>query len=187
MTDKAAFMLWRRLDTPGHDACRLEQRDGAWQLEGTAVFLHQGAPARLDYRVTSDLAWRSQRGEVRGWLGPQAVAIDVARTVGGTWTQGGAVVPGLERCLDLDYGFSPATNILQLRRCDLAVGQAADVPVAWLDPTGSGTLELLPQRYERRTATTTWYDAPSVPYAALLELAPSGFVRLYPGLWEAAT
>ena len=45
------------------------------------------------------------------------------------------------------------------------------------------SLTLLPQIYEKRTATTYWYESPQGPYSALLELAESGFVRKYPGLW----
>jgi hypothetical protein len=46
-------------------------------------------------------------------------------------------------------------------------------------------LKPLPQRYERRSETAYWYEAPTVRYAALLEVTSAGFVRLYPGLWEA--
>jgi hypothetical protein len=96
----------------------------------------------------------------------------------------GAVVLDVGSCVDLDFGFTPATNLLQLQRLALHVGQAAQAPAAWLD-VSTGTLELLPQRYERRAEATYWYEAPRVGYAALLEVAPSGFVRRYPGLWEA--
>jgi hypothetical protein len=65
----------------------------------------------------------------------------------------------------------------------LAEGQAADAPAAWLD-VPAGTLQILPQRYERRAKATYWYEAPSVNYAALLEVTPTGFIRRYPGLWE---
>ena len=61
---------------------------------------------------------------------------------------------------------------------------AADVPVAWLD-VATGTLEVLPQRYERRAEATYWYEAPRFDYAALLEVGPAGFIHRYPGLWEA--
>ena len=54
-----------------------------------------------------------------------------------------------------------------------------------LSPAPDGVLQALPQRYERRSATTYWYESPTAGYAELLELAPSGFVRRYPGLWEA--
>ena len=141
-------------------------------------------PSRLVYQVACDREWRTERGEVRGWLGEQSVEIRIARTSEGVWTLDGAIVPDLENCVDLDFGFTPATNLLQLRRIALAEGQAADVPVAWLD-VAAGTLQVLKQRYERRTAATYWYEAPRFDYAGLLEVDPSGFIRRYPGLWEA--
>ncbi|HEY3065593.1 MAG TPA: putative glycolipid-binding domain-containing protein [Methylomirabilota bacterium] len=177
-------ILWRRLDTPGHDACRLDETADGWRLHGTAVFLHEGVPARLDYQLVCDRSWRTQRGEVRGWLGTKPVEHSVVRTAEGTWTLNGTIVRALEAPVDLDVGFTPATNLSQLRRVALAKGQAADVPVAWLDAE-AGTLSSLPQRYERRTETTYWYEAPSFDYAGLLEVTPAGFIRTYPGLWQA--
>ena len=59
-----------------------------------------------------------------------------------------------------------------------------NAPVAWLDAS-MGTLEFLAQRYERRTETTYWYEAPRFEYAAILEVTPGGFIARYPGLWEA--
>jgi hypothetical protein len=179
----AATALWRRLDTPGHDACRLEQRNAGWQLQGTAVFRHEAAPALLAYEVLCDQAWNTVQGQVRGWLGTHSVEFTIARTDAGVWTFNGAVAPGLERCVDLDFGFTPATNLLQLRRLALADGQAADAPVAWLDVSAK-ILMLLPQRYERRDEATYWYEAPTAPYAGFLEVASTGFIRRYPGLWE---
>jgi uncharacterized protein len=38
---------------------------------------------------------------------------------------------------------------------------------------------------ERRTQEMYWYEAPSVGYADMLEVGSTGFIRLYPGLWEA--
>jgi hypothetical protein len=90
----------------------------------------------------------------------------------------------VESHLDLDLGFTPATNLQQLRRLALAEGQAAEAPVAWLDVL-AGSLETVAQRYERRSATTYWYSAPRFDYQALLEVDAAGFIRLYPGLWEA--
>jgi hypothetical protein len=90
----------------------------------------------------------------------------------------------LDGCVDLDLGFTPATNLFQLRRVALQVGQAADVPVAWLDGF-VGTLDTLYQRYERRTAEAYWYEAPRFTYFALLQVNAFGFVEKYPNLWEA--
>jgi len=178
-------ILWRRLDTPGHDACRLDWNGAGWRLEGTAVFRHEEGPAQLAYYVTCDPTWRPQQGHVEGWLGANSIKLSIARTRAREWTLNGAVVPAIGNCIDLDFGFTPATNLLQLRRLALGEGQAADAPAAWLSGFSPGILELLPQRYERRTAATYWYEAPSVPYAALLDVDPNGFILHYPGLWEA--
>jgi uncharacterized protein len=177
-------ILWRRLDTPGHDACRLESGEAGWKLDGTAVFLEEGVPARLAYEVTCDLAWRTQHGRIHGWLGAQSIEFDIVRTTGGTWTLNGAAVPGLESFVDLDVGFTPATNLPQLRRVALPEGQSANVPVAWLE-VSAGTLTALQQRYERRSDLTYWYEAPRFKYEGLLEVDSTGFIRRYPGLWEA--
>ena len=95
---------------------------------------------------------------MRGWLGSKSVEFTIVRTAGGVLTMNDAEAPGLERCLDLDLGFTPATNAQQIRRVALAEGQAADVPVAWLDVS-----------------------------AGTLEVTAAGFVRLYPGLCEMET
>jgi len=177
-------ILWRRLDTPGHDACRLVQQQGGWRLEGTAVFRHEGRPACLAYELECDGDWRTRAGMMRGWVGERHLECRVARTPGGVWTLNGQVVSGLDGCADLDFGVTPATNLSQIRRTALQVGQAAGVPAAWFD-LPDGTLVRLEQRYERRGAGSYWYEAPRFEYAALLEVSATGFVEKYPGLWEA--
>ena len=177
-------ILWRRLDAPGHDACRLEPVADGWRLDGAAVFRHEGAPARLAYRVSCDAEWRSREGTVHGWIGSRVIDCMVRRTMDGAWTLNGATAPKLDGCVDLDFGFTPATNLFQLRRIALRIGKAADVPVAWLDAPAD-TLTVLHQRYERRSETEYWYDAPRFGYAAMLAFNAAGFARTYPGLWEA--
>lgn len=177
-------IIWRRLDSIGHDACRLVEKDGGWRLEGAAVFRHEGVPACLAYTVDCDAAWQTREGAVQGWTGARRLDFRVERTPAGAWILNGQVVPGLDGCVDLDLGFTPATNLYQLRRVALRVGQAADVPVAWLD-VFSGVLDRLQQRYERRTAEVYWYEAPRFGYFAELLVNTAGFVEKYPSLWEA--
>jgi hypothetical protein len=176
-------MLWVRLDTPGHDACRVLEQASGCEIQGTAVFRHNGVPAQLAYQVVYDAEWRARFGVVRGFVGAELVNVRIERAAGGAWTLNGETVAGLEDCVHLDFGFTPATNFPQLRQLQLAVGQAADLPAAWLDVFPS-RLERLPQRYERRSETEYWYEAPGAGYSALLEVTPAGFVRRYPGLWE---
>jgi uncharacterized protein len=175
--------LWRRLDTPGHDAARVRRIDDGWRLEGVAVFTHERGPARLAYRVDCARDWRTRSAAIEGWIGDRSCDVDVTRSDEGIWRLGGDVVDGLDGCLDVDFGFTPATNYLQLQRCHLPIGERATFPVAWLD-VPHPALTYLPQTYERRVVDAYWYESPQNGYAALLTVAASGFVRDYPGLWR---
>lgn len=154
-----------------------------WRLEGMAVFAHELGPARLSYWVECAPDWRTRRGGIAGWIGHERCDVHVARSDEGQWRVGDRAADGLDGCLDLDFGFTPATNFLQLQRCDLGIGETARFAVAWLD-VPAASLTPLPQVYERRRATSFWYESPQGPYSALLELDESGFVRTYPGLWD---
>ena len=176
-------VLWRRLDVPGHDVCRLVEQADGWLLHGTAVYRLEGAPVCLDYRVACDTSWCTRTASVHGWIGMETVATDIARTTDGRWLLNDVDVSGLEDCVHVDFGFTPSTNLAQLRRAALAIGASADVPVAWLD-VQSGALTRLEQRYRRVTETSYDYDAPRFEYHAVLEVDPIGFVRRYPALWE---
>ena len=176
------FAAWTRLDRPGRDAALLRLHAGGWQLQGAAAFEHDESPAAVAYRVETDAHWRTTRGIVIGLLGERTIHHEILRDNDG-WRLDGAPVEGLEHLVDLDYGFTPATNVLQLKRMGLSPGQKAEVPVAWID-LDSATLTELPQTYERRGESSYSYEAPTVSYRALLEIAPNGFVRSYPGLWR---
>lgn len=179
-----ATILWRRLDQPGHDVCRLERLGENWQLDGGAAFRHgDGRLAQLHYRVRCDRAWHTQWGTVRGWLGGEAVDLSIVREAQG-WKLNDAAVAELGHCVDLDFGFTPATNLPVLRRLHLAVGDAAQAPAAWLDLDNRSLAEL-PQRYERLSESDYRYAAPRLDYEAVLQTTPEAFVRSYPSLWQA--
>ena len=120
---------------------------------------------------------------MHGWVGTSSLDLRITRA-DGMWTLNGQVVPQLDGCADLDIGFTPDTNLIQLRRIALQVGDAVEVPVAWLDAT-VGILDRLQQRYERRSEELYWYEAPRFDYFALLQVSAIGFVEKYPNLWEA--
>ena len=171
-----------RLDRPGRDSALLQPSEGGWLLRGAAAFDHEDGPAAVAYQVEVDARWETRRGVISGFLGDRTIAREIRRDDAG-WRLNGVAVEGLEHLVDLDYGFTPATNVLQLSRIALAPGQRADVPVVWFDFDNASLIEL-PQSYERRSEMSYWYEAPTVPYRALLEIAPNGFVRSYPGLWR---
>jgi uncharacterized protein len=174
--------LWRRLDAPGHDAASLSSRAGGWRLQGTGVFAHEGLPACFNYELDLADDWATVRARILGFIERQRIDATIVRE-GRGWLFNGSRVAGLESLVDLDLAFTPATNLQHLRRTALQIGEEAEIPVAWLQP-GAATLIELPQRYKRLDEYRYWYRAPSVSYEAILELAPNGFVRSYPGLWQ---
>jgi hypothetical protein len=180
--DEIAMALWRRLDTPGHDAARLCPAPDGWILRGTTVYREEAGPASIHYEVLLDRSWMTLRGRVQGFMAGQEID-DVVTREGGAWSFNGRKVPGLDHLVDLDFGFTPATNLQQLRRVPIAIGAAADIPVAWVDAGGHTLVELL-QRYERIGECTYQYTSPTTGYEGLLELAPNGFAAKYPPLWE---
>ena len=177
--------IWRRTDQAGHDVVQVRQTDPGWLLDGTVVYLSEAGPARLDYTVRLAEDWTTTSGAVRGFIGPQAVDLAISRSEIG-WTVNGRPQPAVQSMTDLDYSFTPATNLQQLRRMKLKVGDKADLPVAWL-LAGSSDLVVLPQTYHRVSESQYAYEAPTVPYRATLLVSDEGFVRDYPDGWISET
>lgn len=176
-------ILWRRLDTPGHESAQLSRRASGWQLAGTAVFLQDGHPCRLDYEVVCDAAWHTTSARVNGWVGPRT--IDLALTVDEDrrWWRHGEPCPPVAGCLDVDLSFSPSTNLLPIRRLGLAVGGSAPVRAAWVR-VPEWSLEPLAQVYTRTAERSYAYESNGGRFRAELEVDETGFVTRYPGLWE---
>ncbi len=178
-------ILWRRLDQPGHEAARVSFQNFQWHLAGAAVFAHNRRPCRLDYAVVCDSNWQTLSGKVTGWVEDKIIAIDLSVDSARRWRLNGADCPAATGCVDLDLNFSPSTNLLPIRRLNLAIGQEAQVQAAWLRFPGF-TLEPLPQIYRRLAETTYRYESAGGKFVAELQVNLAGFVTLYPRFWETA-
>ena len=86
-------------------------------------------------------------------------------------------------CIDVDLGFTPATNLIVLRRLALGIGDQADAPAAYL-AFPALRLVALPQTYRRLSRTRYAYAAPTEGYAGTLQVSPLGAVVDYPGRFE---
>ena len=95
----------------------------------------------------------------------------------GSWRADGEPVPALDGCLDVDLGWTPATNTLPIRRLDLAVDDEATIPVAFLR-FPELTLVRSDQTYSRLAADRWRYR--SGPYDFELTTDPdTGIVTRY--------
>jgi len=176
-------LLWRRLDSPGHDICWLQQSTTGWQVSGTAIFLFDQMPCCLTYEVRVNTSWQTYAAKVSGYVGKSAVVLAIALTPAKLWSLNGIETEEVTGCIDLDLGFTPATNLIAIRRLALNVGEQASAPAAWLDFPDC-KLKQLEQHYHRISNYEYAYTAPDVGYAATLEVNHYGAIVRYPDLWE---
>ena len=177
-------ILWQGLDLRGHEACRLYGLEGEWRLEGTAVFSHEGRACRLSYLIVCDSGWKTLSGMVSGWVGNNLVNIELSVDEQHQWKMNGVPQAQVDGCVDLDLNFSPSTNLLPIRRLNLAVGQSAEVKAAWLR-FPSFELEPFRQVYTRLSDFKYRYSSRDGEFVADLTIDDVGFPTVYPGLWEA--
>jgi hypothetical protein len=179
-------MRWRRLDVPGHEEARVDHTATGWRLTGEVDVEELGVAARLRYAIDCDPEWRTRSAVIEGEAGGGAILFTLAADGAGHWTRDGTPVPELAGALDVDLGFTPATNTLPIRRLALAVGESAPVRSAWLR-FPELRLEPLQQTYTREAEQIFRYRAvvDGEPFTARLDTDAFGRVLLYEGLWEA--
>jgi hypothetical protein len=183
MIKPIAVFLWRKVDHPGCDSCRLFKLSNGWRLTGAAIFWEGDKSCHLQYDVSVDAAWRTRRANVWGYIDRKSIDIRVTSAGAARWRLNGVLIKGVTGCIDIDLGFTPATNLIVLRRLALKIGQHAEAPAAYVQ-FPEMRLVRLPQSYQRIGPTAYEYAAPTVGYAGTLQVLSSGAVRQYPGLFE---
>jgi hypothetical protein len=176
-------IIWRRIDKPGHEFARLSLIDSCWSLDGTAVFVHEGLPCRLDYLLECDSQWLTLSGKIAGRVGDEVIEVEISVDPARRWRLNGEECAEVESCVDLDLNFSPSTNLLPIRRLNLAVGQEAGVRAAWLR-FPSFKLEPLEQMYRRIDTLIYRYESAGGKFVTELEVDEAGFVTHYPNFWR---
>jgi hypothetical protein len=179
----ATVFFWRRVDTPGCDHCRFFQSPQGCRLLGAAVFVEARLACHLQYEVVADAAFRTRSASIKGHIGKEPIDLRLRAGRGGRWQLNGVDQPAIRGCLDVDLGFTPATNLLPLRRLALRTGQEALAPAAYL-PLPKTDLVVLPQRYRRLSRSEYDYESPDHGYRATLRVTRLGAVADYPGLFE---
>ena len=179
-------MRWRRLDGPGHETARVRRSTTGWLLTGEVEVGQGEATVRVRYAVECDPQWRTRGVSVEGEEAGVTTRIVLSADGAGSWASGGTPMPELNGALDIDLGFTPATNLLPIRRLALAVGDSARVQTAWVR-FPEMRVEVLDQTYTREAEQRYHYQAlvDGEPFSARLDVDACGQVRRYEQLWEA--
>ena len=99
------------------------------------------------------------------------------------WLVNGDEANTVKGCVDIDLSFTPATNLLPIRRLNLEVGEEALVRAAWVHFPSFRT-EVLTQLYRCVAADTYEYESGDGVFRSELRVSRFGFPLDYPGLWS---
>jgi uncharacterized protein len=182
-------VLWRRIDTLWLERCTLIQGRGRpselWTLEGTVIGASEEAPFEVRYSVHCDEGWTTARVVVTARIGTDTREVGLVVDDGGRWLLGTdeAELPDVMQSVDVDLGFTPATNTLPIRRLGLEIGDSRDVLATWVR-FPELTVEPFPQRYTRLAERRYLYESLTSDFKAELTVDDLGLVIEYAGLWE---
>ena len=155
---------------------------GDGQLSGNVVGLWKGAPINIDYVINVDEAWRTRNVAVRANVDGQRRELSLS-CVDGRWTRDGVELENVRGCVDVDLGFTPATNVLPIRRLPMAIGEKVDVTAAWITLPNLD-VSPLSQTY-RRTGERSYHYSSKTGFETTIEVDEDGLVADYPPAWRA--
>lgn len=178
----ATRILWRSDELDSAERFVGRETDDGWRLQGVVVLPIGGEPAEVRYGVDLDPGWRTRRAEVviDDDAGRRTITLEADGE--GGWEVEGAPAEPLDGCIDVDFGFTPATNTLQIRRLGLAVGESRSLPVAWL-AFPELTVQPLTQTYTHLGPDRWSYGDDQ--FTAELLVDGDGYVLRYDDLWRA--
>lgn len=160
----------------------LASTDTGYRLTGAVRVIREETPIEIAYRVDCAPDWTTRSAMVE----IPALEIDLRLWLdAGSWTVDGEHRPDLDGCIDVDLGWTPATNTLPIRRLDIGADVSQTIRAAWLRWP---ELVVLPsdQTYTRRSDRVWTYA--SGEFSAELEVDEHGVVVDYgrPPIWAGA-
>ncbi len=177
-------VMWRNLQIDGIDRCELRRTAEGYSFTGTVlgVLTDKRHPVETRYEIHCDDHWRTHRVQIDQVLGEESRSLSLSVEILERWRENGKEIPGLNECIDVDLGITPATNTLPIRRVGLEVGQRQHLTAAWVK-FPELAVQPLKQTYVRLSNSTYRYEGAS-GFSADIVVDDLGLVVTYPGGWE---
>jgi hypothetical protein len=163
----------------------LRGSDDGYLCDGAVSAVEAGAGWAVRYLVRLDHSWTTRSAQISGLSTAGSWELRLDADGRGAWCIDGAPAPDLAGCLDIDLEASAFTNALPVHRLQLAVGETANAPAAYvraLEPHA----ERLEQQYERLsdhgTQSRYEYAAPAFAFHDVLTYDQAGLILDYPGI-----
>ena len=188
-------VLWQRIVSPGSEWCTLEREPEGWRVGGIVLAEVAAVPVLVQYVVALAADWSTRAVEIVMHMGDKTKPRELRLTVAPDqrWQierepSPDAPMPqddlmALHGLIDVDLGFTPATNTLPIRRLDPAIGEAIAVTAAWVR-FPELTIEPLPQSYTRLAERHYRYESAEGAFVAEIEVDHLGLVTTYEGGWR---
>ena len=151
------------------------------RLSGTTLILHDGIRVEIAYTVDANPDWSTHHASVD--IPALATSFDVRVGPGDRWFIDGHHRADLDGCIDIDFGWTPATNTLPIRRLRFTTGTPRTIRAVWLKWS---ELLFVPaeQTYTKRRDDRWTYE--SGDFAADLAVDEHGVMLTYgdPPIWR---
>ncbi len=197
MESTVVTRTWVRTAGNWRDNVTLTRTIDGWRLRGR---IRNSRPSDLVdsafeglYQIDLDERWQTRVATVQMVRGHRSAEMQIRLDEDGRWRDLDETrldVPDGVR--DVDVFLTPATNTIPIRRLDLAIGAARDVPAVSirLDDHDRLIASRLDQRYERIDETIYRYESfridGEVAFRADLTVDADGIVERYGDLWVTA-
>lgn len=177
-------ILWRRVGGDGMERAELGSTTEGYRLSGTTLTTHDGAAVEIRYSISLDEEWNTRVAGMHVRAPGDNRSLALVSDARGNWLADGKPVPALEGAIDVEFGFTPATVTIALRRLGLEIGQHAETTAVVVSHAGREVVARS-RIYERRSLRRFVYR--SGDFSAELTVDEHGFVTAYPGRWTAVT
>jgi hypothetical protein len=160
------------------------QADGI-RIEGTTTGFQDGAEWVVSYEIELDQLWRTRRVRTASKTVLGSIEQHAVSDGAGHWIIDGEDAAHLDGCIDIDLEASAMTNALPVHRLNLAPGENAGAPAAYVR-LAQRDVERLDQLYARLDdegdRSNFNYEAPAFDFRCRLVYDRAGLVVEYPGI-----
>jgi hypothetical protein len=177
-----ATNLWDGTRTGSLEHFDLLETETGFRLQGTVVLPVEGTAGHIVYGVDVDDHWRTVAVAARIVSDTTERSLDVRRTASG-WTLDGDVRDDMAGAVDIDLGWTPATNTLPIRRLRPPLGERVELTAAWIAFPERG-FEPMMQAYTNLGGGRWLYESTESGFTAQLAVDAEGVVTHYDGLFE---
>ncbi|PJF39264.1 MAG: hypothetical protein CUN54_09090, partial [Phototrophicales bacterium] len=125
-------ILWGNPAENNHDCCSLFQIQNGFQLQGMAILLANNLPMRVAYRIACTSEWKTQLVELDVWKGNSQQLFMLRVDEQQRWWLDDTELSQFRGLIDVDLGFTPATNTLPIRRMQRNDENSNIVTAVWV-------------------------------------------------------